>query len=105
MLHKKYNRSTPKIFALYQTSLNFYFAHKNVPTNYPQELETVVLNERINERFTFVRNNRFKVGLNLLKKRLRSVTNVIDKSWIDLNVEFFKLQCKIRIIQNSLHTL
>jgi hypothetical protein len=105
MLHKKYNRSTPKIFALYQTSLNFYFAHKNVPTNYPQELETVVLNERRNERFTFVRNNRFKVGLNLLKNRLRSVTNVIDKNWIDLNVESFKLQCKIRIIQNSLHTL
>ena len=105
MLHKKYNRSTPKIFALYQTSLNFYFAHKNVPNNYPRELETVVLNERRNERFTFVRNNRFKVGLNLLKNRLRSITNIVDKSWIDLNVESFKLRSKIRIIQNSLHTL
>jgi len=104
-LHKKYNRSTPKIFALYQTSLCLYNAHKNVPNNYPQELEIVMLNERRNKRFTFVRNNRFKVGLNLIKNRLRSITNVIDKNWIDMNVETFKLKCKMRIIQDSLSSL
>ena len=53
VLHKMYNISTPNIFALYQTSLNLYFAHKNVPKNYTQELEMVVLNERRNKRFAF----------------------------------------------------
>ena len=105
VLHKKYNRSTPKIFALYQTSLNLYLAYQNFPNNYPRELDRVLLNERRNERFTFVRINRFKVGLNLLKNRLRSITNVVDKNWMDLNVESFKLNCKVRIIQNSLITL
>jgi len=39
MLHKKYNRSTPKIFALYQTSLNFYFAHKMYQTTIHKSLK------------------------------------------------------------------
>lgn len=102
MLHKKYNRATPKIFSLYQTAINLYITHKD-PS--PNALATVTLNDRRNERLTFVRNNRFKVGLNLIANRLRSVSNVVDKKWLDLNLETYKLKCKMRIIQDSLSSL
>ena len=102
ILHKKFNRATPRIFSLYQTAVNLYTASKSPSSN---ELVTVTLNDRRNERLTFVRNNRFKVGLNLVANRLRSVSNVIDKKWLSLNMETFKLRCKIRIIQDSLSSL
>jgi len=46
-----------------------------------------------NERLSFVKENKYKVGLNLLKNR-HSITNVVDKKWIDLSLESYKLECK-----------
>ena len=33
---------------------------------------------------------------------MRSLTNVVDKKWLDLTVKNYKLQCKIRVIQHEL---
>ena len=101
-LHKKFNRSTPKIFSIYQTAINLYHVKNNIPLGHQVEIEQITLQNRRNCRATFVRANRFKVGLNVIKNRLRSITNIIDKTWLDLPINTFKLQCKIRIIQNSL---
>jgi len=49
--------------------------------------------------------NTVKVGLNLVKNRLHSMTNVANKKWIDLSLESYKLECKKHIIQNSLLSL
>ena len=87
---------------MHQTAINLYTTLKD---HSPNVLATVTLNDRRNERLTFVRNNHFKVGLNLVANRLRSVSNVIDKKWLDLSMETFKLKCKIRIIQDSLSSL
>jgi len=100
-LHKKFNRSTPKIFSIYQTSLNLFHAVKTSP----EEVQSVTLNDRRNTRLSFVKANNYKVGLNLVKNRLHSVTNVIDKKWIDLSLESYKLECKKRVIQSSLISL
>jgi len=101
-LHKKFNRSTPKIFSIYQTAINLYHVKNNIPLGHQVEIQQITLQNRRNCRATFVRANRFKVGLNVIKNRLRSITNIIDKTWLDLPINTFKLQCKIRIIQNSL---
>ncbi len=37
-----------------------------------------------------------------IKYRLHSITNVVNKKWMDLSLESYKLECKKRIIQNSL---
>jgi len=100
-LHKKFCRSTPKIFSIYQTSMNLFHAIKTAP----QEIQSVTLNDRRNVRLSFVKENKYKVGLNLVKNRLHSITNVVDKKWIDLSLESYKLECKKRIIQNSLLSL
>ena len=39
------------------------------------------------------------------KNRLHSLTNVVDKTWIDLSLESKKLECKKRVIQSSLISL
>jgi len=63
------------------------------------------MTDRRNLRQTFIRNNRYHIGLNIVKNRLRSITNVVDKTWMDKNVKDFKLCCKRRIIQDSLESL
>ncbi len=73
-LHIKFNRSTPKI-----SSLNLFHAVKTSP----EEVQSVTLNDRRNTRLSFLKANNYKVGLNLVKNRLHSVTNVVDKKWID----------------------
>ncbi len=44
--------------------------------------------------------NKYLGLLPTIKNRLRSITNIIDKTWLDLPINTFKLQCKIRIITN-----
>ena len=36
----------------------------------------------LKSRLSFVKANNYKVGLNLLKNRLHSITNIVDKKWI-----------------------
>ncbi len=81
--------------------MNLFHAIKTAP----QEIQSVTLNDRRNVRLSFVKENKYKVGLNLVKNRLHSITNVVDKKWIDLSLESYKLECKKRIIQNSLLSL
>ena len=98
-------RATPKIFSLFQTAINFFNAKSNVPCNHIAKITSVTLSDRRNTRLSFVRNNRFRVGLNSIHNRLRSISNVLDKNWTDESAANFKLNCKIRIIQNSLVSL
>ncbi len=90
-----------EFLTIYQTSLNLFHAVKTSP----EEVQSVTLNDRRNTRLSFVKANNYKVGLNLVKNRLHSVTNVIDKKWIDLSLESYKLECKKRVIQSSLISL
>ena len=36
------------------------------------------------------------VGLNCIENRMRSITNVVDKKWVELPIKNYRLQCKIR---------
>jgi len=56
-LHKKFCRSTPKIFSIYQTSMNLFHTIKTAP----QEIQSVTLNDRRNVRLSFVKENNYKV--------------------------------------------
>jgi hypothetical protein len=104
-LHQKFKRATPKLFALYQTSVNLFNGKNNNPFPITDQLNQITLTDRRNLRLTFVRQNRFRVGLNCMENRMRSLNNVIDKKWLELSFENYKLSCKIRIIQHSLESM
>jgi hypothetical protein len=50
----------------------------------------------------FTTNNSCKIGLNIASNRLRSVSNLIEKEWLEIEKESFKFKAKIIIIQNGL---
>jgi hypothetical protein len=102
-LHKKYLRATPKLFSLYQTAVNYY----ETMTENDHALETPdirlnTLSDRRNVMLTFVRTNKYKVGLNLLSNRLRAISKCIPKSFISQTKNQFKTFCKINLIQKGL---
>ena len=106
-LHKKYNRATPRIFSLYQTCINYYNIVK-VEGDIPDEKAKVLLNtmqSNRNDKLVFIRQNQYKCGLNNISNRLRSVTNVIRKSWMSVEKDVFKNLCKKHVIQHQLMLL
>ena len=103
-LHKKYNRATPRIFALYQTCINYY----NIMRSWGfmrEEKAKAQLNTMQSTRsnfLIFIRQNNYKCGLNNISNRLRSVTNVIKKDWMLVDKNAFKTLCKKHVIQEHL---
>ena len=50
-------------------------------------------NERIT-KLTFIKHQRYDVGKNILLNRFTDLNNMIDKNWLNLSLETFKVKCK-----------
>jgi hypothetical protein len=71
----------------------------------PQEVEFVTANTLTNHRnkkIVFTSSNICKIGMNVPSHSLRSVINMIEKDWMGIGEDSFKLKAKIHIIQNGL---
>ena len=60
------------------------------------------LTDRRNKKIVFTTSNECKIGLNIPSNKLRSVSNMIEKEWLETEKDSFKLKAKIKIIQNGL---
>ncbi len=90
-LHKEFNRATPTQFQKYTTAVSLYdLIKKEIP-----EDEWINLQFNIqNVRLSFQANNKLKCGFNCQSNRFKSITNEIDKEWIDLTRDAYKTKCK-----------
>ena len=105
-LHKKYLRATPKLFSHYHTAVSYYEAiNERIHIQEAHDLINNVLSDRRNLMLTFVRRNNYKIGLNLLSNRLRSISNCIPKNSLSFSKMQFKTFCKVNIIQKGLTLL
>jgi len=98
--------ATPRLFSLYQTAVNYY----ETMTEHYHALETPdirvnTLSDRRNVMLTFIRTNKYKVGLNLLSNYLRAISKCIPKNCILQTKNQFKTFCKINLIQKGLFLL
>ncbi len=103
-LQVSYQRAAPKLFTLYLNSL-YYYDVVNELHNDTEEAIAVQSNTVNDGRYkylTIVCSNNYRQGLNSISNRLRSVSNMVEKSWPTLARETFKLKCKINIIQDGL---
>ena len=102
-LHKKYNRATPTQFQKYTTAVSFYdLIQKEIPEEDWIGLQFSIQNDRRNTRLSFQSNNTYRCGLNCLPNRLKSITNEIDKDWVNLTRDVYKMRCKKRLITEKL---
>jgi hypothetical protein len=102
-LHKKYNRATPTQFQKYITAISLYdLVKKEIPEDEWINLQFNIQNDRRNTKLSFHANNKLKCGLNCLSNRFKSITNEIDKQWIDVTRDAYKTKCKKRLIVEKL---
>ena len=103
-LHKQYNCATPQIFAVYQTCINFFNVMKSEDSVSDEKAKVMlnIMQANRNEYFVFIRQNKYKCGLNNVSNRLRSVTNMIKKDWMLVERNLFKTHCKKNVIQVQL---
>jgi hypothetical protein len=92
---------------MYQTCISYYdLVHKPTQLMIEQEnLQNVTLNHRRNIKLTFVPINQSRVGLSRIVNRLQSVSKMLDKKWLNLSKESFKLKCKMSIVQTQLQLM
>jgi len=94
-LHKRLQRFTPQIMMSYTTAVLFYdLFHNELPYDDFIGLFNVICNDDRNPNFVFVRSNAKTSGLNCIINRLRLVSNKIEKSWLNLSRDSFKVKCK-----------
>jgi hypothetical protein len=102
-LHKKYNRATPTQFQKYTTAVSLYdLIKKEIPEEDWINLQFNIQNDRRNTRLTFQTNNKLKCGINCMSNRFKSITNEIDKQWVDMTRDVYKTKCKKRLITEKL---
>ena len=102
-LHCDYNRATPMLYSQFLTSVLYFDIMKNdfmVPEK--EHVTTNTMTDRRNKKFVFATNNNCRIGLNIPSNRFRSVSNMIEKDWMENERDSFKLKAKIQIIQNGL---
>jgi hypothetical protein len=94
-IHNMAQRSPPQNYCLYKHALILYKLFNDcIPT-----LEHLHLNFQLadNERsdfLTFIKNDNFKVGANILINRLAELNGKINKNWLLLNLDSYKIKCK-----------
>ena len=100
-IHLKAKRALPDQMINYKHSLTMY---KLFRTCQPEQ-EFVSLNFQLNQnpRFTmlnFFKRQKYESGKNILLNRLSHLNNKINKSWMDLSLDSFKVKCKMLFLQN-----
>ena len=51
-------------------------------------------------KLTFIKRQNYDVGKNVLLNRFHALNNKIDKSWLNLSLEAYKLKCKDLFLNN-----
>jgi hypothetical protein len=75
-------------------NLNNSIPYKEIPEDEWINLQFNIQNDRRNARLSFQANNKLKCGFNCQSNRFKSITNEIDKEWIDLTRDAYKTKCK-----------
>ena len=94
-IHNLAGRALPEKMCLYRHAVLMYKLFNNMIC----ENEFLHLNFQLydNERgqnLVFVKIQRYEAGKNILLNRFAELNNKIDKSWLNLSLETFKVKCK-----------
>ena len=88
-------RALPNKMCQYRHAILMYKLFRNIIN----DDEFVQMNFQLsgNERsmkIRFIKCQNYEVGKNILLNRFCDLNDLIDKSWIDLSLESFKIKCK-----------
>ena len=99
-IHSSANRAMPDQMLNYKHALTM---HRLFNSCQP-ETDFINLNFQLNQNqrishANFFRRQNYEAGNNILLNRLSHLNNTIEKSWLDLSLDSFKVKCKKLFLQ------
>ena len=94
-IHNMAKRALPKNMCLYKHALILYkLIHNQCPEQEFLQLNFQMTSNDRATKMTFIKNQRFDVGKNILLNRMHAINNKIEKTWLTLGLDSYKLHCK-----------
>ena len=94
-LHKMAKRATPEMFRKYKLALLLHRTfNEKIPLNDWLSLNFYQSNSSRQTTFNIRRNNNLRVGMNVLNNRFNELNNIIPLTWLNMNINKFKIMCK-----------
>ena len=102
-IHMMADRATPDQMCQYRHAITLYKLMNNIIC----ENEFLQLNFQLYEnarssKITFIKIQRFEVGKNILLNRFHDLNNLINKQWMNMSLETYKIKCKSLFLQNRI---
>ena len=100
-IHKMADRATPMKMCQYRHAIMLYKMFKSIicENEFIQMNFQLFDNER-NPKIVFTRNQTYDVGKNTLLNRFCDLNNMIDKAWLELSLDTYKVKCKELFLKN-----
>ena len=94
-IHKMADRATPMKMCQYRHAILLYRMFNSIIC----ENEFIQMNFQLfdnarNPKIVFTRNQNYDVGKNTLLNRFCDLNNMIDKSWLEMSLDTYKVKCK-----------
>ena len=95
-------RAPPDKMCQYRHAILMFKLFRNVIC----ENEFVQMNFQLYEndrhpKLKFIKNQKYGVGKNILLNRFCDLNDVIEKKWLDLSLETFKIKCKALFLETT----
>ena len=101
-IHRLADRALPEQICRYRHAVLMYKLFNDIMC----ENEFIHLNFQLydndrNQKVTFIKNQKYDVGKNILLNRFCDLNNLIDKNWLNLSLETFKVKCKTMFLNSN----
>ena len=94
-IHNLAGRALPEQMCIYRHALSLYKMFKNQsPDNEFMHLNFQLNDNQRSTKVSFHKMQNYDVGKNILINRLTELNNKIEKSWLDLSWNSYKVKCK-----------
>ena len=94
-IHKQARRAMPTQMCQYRHAINLYKLFKNqCPEDEFLQLNFQLCDNQRSTKLVFIKRQNYEVGSNILLNRLHSLNNLIEKDWMDLSYNSYKIKCK-----------
>ena len=94
-LHRINKRATPEEFCKYKHALQLHqLTNKNLPKQDFVDLNFQQITNARKGTLSFIKDNNYKIGLNLMCNRLNVINNKIDSGWMSESYDTYKVRCK-----------
>ena len=98
-IHTMAGRSLPQNLCLYRHAILLYkLVNTCVPENEHLHMNFQLLNNTRSSTISFRRSQNYGVGKNILLNRFVHLNNMIEKGWLSLSLETYKIKCKEKFL-------